>query len=69
MINLKSAKGGVAIYVLVSMLILSITLMVAYVLVTNKQEMQLEIAEQIKASYEKDMDNIDMVYNRLIAER
>lgn len=45
MVNLKSEKGGVTIYVLVSMLILAITLIAVYILVTNKQVTQLEVTE------------------------
>lgn len=66
MVNLKSEKGGVTIYVLVSMLILAITLIAFYILVTNKQVTQLEVTEQIKATYEKNLNNIDAEYNELV---
>lgn len=66
MVNLKSEKGGVTIYVLVSMLILAITLIAVYILVTNKQVTQLEVTEQIKATYEKNLNNIDAEYNELV---
>lgn len=64
--NLKSEKGGVIIYVLVAMLILTLTLIAIYILLTNKQVTQLEIAEQIKETYEKDMDDINAVYSNLV---
>lgn len=66
MINLKSEKGGVTVYVLVAMLILTVTLISIYISITNKQITQLEVSEQIKAVYEKDMNNIDGVYNNLV---
>ena len=66
MVNLKSEKGGVTIYVLVSMIILAITLIAVYILVTNKQVTQLEVTEQIKATYEKNLNNIDAEYNELV---
>ena len=66
MVNLKSEKGGVTIYVLVSMLILAITLNAVYILVTIKQVTQLEVTEQIKATYEKNLNNIDAEYNELV---
>ncbi len=64
--NLRSENGGVTIYVLVGMLILTITLVAIYVSATNKQVTQLEIAEQIKSTYGKNMNNIDTVYNSLV---
>ena len=67
MVNLKSEKGGVTIYVLMTMLILIITLVAIYISLTNKQITQLEVAEQIKTTYEKDINNIDEIYNELIS--
>ena len=66
MLNLRSEKGGVTIYVLFAMLILTITLVAIYVTATNKQITQLEITEQIKSTYEKNMNNIDAEYNKLV---
>jgi len=67
MINLKSEKGGVTVYVLAAMLLITIMLMALYVSTANKQVTQLEVAEQIKFIYEKDLNNIDSVYNGLIS--
>ena len=66
MLNLRSEKGGVTIYVLFAMLILTITLIAIYVSATNKQITQLEITEQIKSTYGKNMNNIYTVYNSLV---
>lgn len=65
-INLKSEKGAISLYVLLAMLLITITLVALYVSLTNEHLTQLDVAEQIKLTYEKDMNNIDDVYNNLI---
>lgn len=65
-INLKSEKGAISLYVLLAMLLITITLVSIYVSLTNEHLTQLDVAEQIKLTYEKDMNNIDDVYNNLI---
>ena len=64
----KNEKGGISIYVLVSMFLLTIILMGIYISVTNKHIAQLEIAGQIKSTYEQDVNNVDAIYNELIGE-
>lgn len=65
-INLKSEKGAVSLYVLLAMLLITITLVSLYVSLSNEHLTQLDIAEQIKATYEKDMNNINEVYDNLV---
>lgn len=65
-INLKNEKGAITLYVLLAMLLITITLVSIYVSLTNEHLTQLDVAEQIKSTYEKDMNNIDEVYNDLI---
>lgn len=65
-INLKNEKGAISLYVLLAMLLITITLVSIYVSLTNEHLTQLDVAEQIKSTYEKDMNNIDEVYNDLI---
>ena len=66
-INLKNEKGAVSFYVLLAMLLITITLVSLYVSLTNKHLTQLDVAEQIKSIYEKDINNIDNVYNNLVS--
>ena len=66
--NYNNEKGGISIYVLVSMFLLTIILMGIYISVTNKHITQLEIAGQIKSTYEQDVNNVDAIYNELIGE-
>jgi len=66
MINFRSEKGGVTVYVIAAMILLTITLVAVYISMTNKHVTQLDVAEQIKSIYEEDMDNIDGVYNELV---
>ena len=65
-INLKSEKGAVSLYVLLAMLLITITLVSLYVSLSNEHLTQLDIAEQIKATYEKDMNYINEVYDNLV---
>ena len=66
-LNLKNEKGAVSLYVLLAMLLITITLVSLYVSLTNKHLTQLDIAEQIKATYEKDINNVDNVYINLVS--
>jgi len=66
MINFRSEKGGVTVYVLAAMILVTIALVALYISITNKQVTQLEIAEQIKGIYEEDVANIDDLYNSLV---
>ena len=61
-----SEKGAVSLYVLLAMLLITITLVSLYVSLSNEHLTQLDIAEQIKATYEKDMNNINEVYDNLV---
>ena len=65
-INLKNEKGAVSLYVLLAMFLITITLVSLYVSLSNEHLTQLDIAEQIKATYEKDMNNINEVYDNLV---
>lgn len=67
MINYKSEKGGVTIYVLSAMVILIIALISIYVSLNNKQMAQLDVAEQIKSLYEEDINNMNEIYDNLVS--
>ena len=66
MINFKGDKGSVSLYVISAMSLVTITLIALYMSVTNKQITQLEVSEQIKSVYEKDLNNVDLIYNELV---
>lgn len=63
----KNQRGSVSLYALVAMLLLLTILLGIYVYNSQKQAQNLEITKQIKSVYEKDVNNIDNVYNNLIA--
>jgi len=67
MINFRSDKGSVTLYVLTAMSLVIISLIAVYMHVANKQVTQLEVSEQIKAVYEKDFNNINLIYDSLIS--
>lgn len=65
---LKNEQGSVSLYALMAMLILLTILLSVYVFNSQKQSQNLEVTKQIKTVYEKDVNNIDNVYNNLIAQ-
>lgn len=65
MIKLKNQKGAITLYALVSLLVLSIILLSIYLYNANMQLAGLDVTSRIKAIYEKDVNNIDQVYNEL----
>ena len=65
---LKNEKGSVSLYALIAMLILMVVLLNVYIFNTQKQSRNLEITKQIKTTYEKDINNVNNVYNNLIAQ-
>ena len=67
MINFRSDKGSVTLYVLGAMSLLTITLVALYMPATNKQITQLDVSEQIKAVYEKDLNSVNLIYDALVS--
>lgn len=65
MISLKSQKGSISLYALVSLLVLSIILLSIYLYNANMQMAGLEITNKIKSTYEKDINNINEVYEKI----
>lgn len=66
LLNYKSELGSVSLYALVAMLILLTILLSLYIYNAQKQAQNLEVTKQIKNIYEKDVNNIDNVYNNLV---
>lgn len=64
-VNYKSETGSVSLYALVSMLILLTILLGIYIFNSQGQAQNLEVTKQIKTIYEKDLNNIDSIYNNL----
>lgn len=64
---LKNEKGSVSLYALVAMLLLLTLLLSIFIYNSQKQAQNLEVTKQIKNTYEQDINNIDVVYNNLIA--
>ena len=66
--NIKSERGSITLYVLVTLLILSIMLLSIYIYNANMQKNNLDISKQIKETYEKDVNNVDEIYNQIKLE-
>jgi len=67
MINFRSDRGSVTMYVLAAMSFLTIALIAVYMSVTNKQITQLDVSEQIKSVYEKDINSVNVIYDALVS--
>ena len=63
---MKSQKGSISLFVLLSMLFFSIILVGIYVSNSNKVITQKETSDRIKEIYEKDLDNIDGIYESIL---
>lgn len=63
---MKSQKGSISLFVLLSMLFFSIILVGIYVSNSNKVITQKETSDRIKEIYEKDVDNIDGIYESIL---
>ena len=64
--KMRSERGSISLYVLVAMLITLIILLGVYTVNSQKQAQDLEVTKQIKSIYEKDVKNIDAVYDSLV---
>ena len=65
-INIKSQKGSVTLYTIIALTVVTIVLVGIYFSIVNKQKSDLEVGQQIKAIYEKDVNNVDDVYTNLV---
>lgn len=66
MFKLNSEKGGITVFVIVSFLFTMIILMSIFWKNTNYQVTVLQAEQRIKDTYEKDLNNINEVYNNII---
>lgn len=66
---LKNENGSISLYVLVAMILLLTILLGIYMYNAQKQAQNLEVTKEIKTTYEKDINNIDNIYNNLVANK
>ena len=62
----KSQKGSVTLYVAITFVVVTIILIGIYFSVINKQNTDLAVSQQIKATYEKDVNNVNEIYDNMI---
>lgn len=62
---LKSEKASISLYVLVSMLFFLIIILGLYFQVSSKTQIQNNQIEKIRKEYEKDIENMDTIYENL----
>lgn len=62
----NNEKGSLTLFVTLAMLFFMIFLVALYVSTTNEQRAQLAITARIKEIYEKDLDNVEEIYNDFI---
>lgn len=68
LLNYKSERGSISLYALIAMLLTVTILLGIYIYNAQKQAQNLEVTRQIKSIYEKDINNINNVYNNLVIE-
>ena len=66
-INIKSQTGSVTLYTIIALTVISIILISLYYRTANKQAADLEVSQEIKAVYEKDVNNINEIYDNLVS--
>lgn len=64
--NINSERGSLTLFVTIAMLFFMMFLLALYVSTTNEQKAQLAITARIKEIYEKDINNIEEIYNNFI---
>lgn len=64
--NIKNEKGSLALFVTIAMLFFMAFLLALFLSTTNEQKTQLAVTARIKEIYEKDVNNIDEIYNTFI---
>lgn len=64
--NMKNEKGSLALFVTIAMLFFMAFLLALFLSTTNEQKTQLAVTARIKEIYEKDVNNIEEIYNTFI---
>ena len=64
--NIKSQAGSVTLYTVIALTVVTIILVGLYYRTVNKQKADLEVSQQIKATYESEVNNVNEVYNGLV---
>ena len=64
--NIKNEKGSLALFVTIAMLFFMAFLLALFLSTTNEQKTQLAVTARIKEIYEKDVNNIEEIYNTFI---
>lgn len=68
LLKVKSEKGSVTVFVVTTMLFLLMTLIISYMGISNKNNAQLADIKKIKAEYEKQVGDIDKIYEETKAK-
>lgn len=66
---LRSNKGSISLYVLMTMIFILVLVSGIYMTSTSKEISGLKETEAIKNLYQKDVDNVDKIYEQLISSR
>ena len=68
-LNLKSEKGSITVFVLTTMLFMLIVIFISYMMLMNKNSAQIRQIEQVQAEYESSNninDEMDEIYNEIV---
>ncbi len=64
---MKKEKGAITIITLVTVLFMLAFLISTYSIITNRRQAQAEIRSEMKKIYEKEVNNVEEVYNSYFA--
>lgn len=66
--NIKNEKGSLALFVTIAMLFFMAFLLALFFSTANEQKTQLAVTARIKEIYEKDVNNIDEIYDTFVGK-
>ena len=65
---MRNNRGAITIITLTTVLFMVAFLVSTYVIMANRGQAQAEIKEETKQIYERDIENIDTIYDNLIEQ-
>ena len=61
--------GSISLYALIAMIILISVLFGVYTYYSQKQIQNLDVTQEIKSVYERDLVNVNEIYNNIVAQQ
>ncbi len=65
---MKKENGAITVITLVTMLFMLAFLLSTYTIITNRRQAQAELKEEMRKTYETEVDNVEEIYNDYVAK-